>query len=76
MKTPHDQEEAASGTPFWLHAAISNAPRTVHAIPLLDLDQLDLREAQAAPLIVALADIIEATCARSTAVPMTHAVAA
>jgi hypothetical protein len=43
---------------------------------LLDLDQLDLREAQAAPLIVALADIIEATCARSTAVPKTHAVAA
>lgn len=76
MKTPLDPEEAVPSAPFWLHTAISDAPCTVHAIPLLDLDQLDLREAQAAPLIVALADIIEATCARSPAVPMTHAVAA
>ena len=47
-----------------------------HAIPLLGLELLDLKDAQAAPLIAALADIIEATCVHACAVPTTHAAVA
>jgi len=59
-----------------LDQAIAEAPRTSNGIPLLGYDALDLRDAQAAPLISALADIIEATCVLPCAVPTTHAAAA
>jgi hypothetical protein len=58
----------------WLDQAISEAPRTAGGTPLIGFDALDLKDAQAAPLIVALADIIEHTCV--SAVPTTHATAA
>ena len=41
----------------WLDQAIAEAPRTAGGIPLIGADVLDLKDAQAAPLIVALADI-------------------
>jgi hypothetical protein len=61
----------------WLATATDGAPRTPNGIPLIGYDQLDLQDASAAPLISALADIIEATCVRAApVVPMTHAAAA
>jgi len=59
-----------------LDQAIAEAPRTQGGIPLIGAEQLDLRDAQVAPLISLLADLIEATCVLPTAVPMTHASAA
>ncbi len=56
----------------WLDAVISQATGTVHNIPLIDSEQLDLKEAQAAPLIVVLANIIEAECVMTCAEPTTH----
>lgn len=58
----------------WLDQAIAEAPRTAEGIPLIGAADLDLKDAQAAPLIVALADIIERICV--SAVPTTHVVAA
>jgi hypothetical protein len=55
---------------------LASAPRAANGIPLLGLDQLDLKDAQAAPLISVLADIIEALCVIPCAVPTTHASAA
>lgn len=49
---------------------------TIGGIPLIGLDQLDLKDAQTAALISVLADIIEATCVLPAAVPTTHATAA
>jgi hypothetical protein len=60
----------------WLDQTTTAASHTPSGIPLLDLDGLDLKDAQAVPLISALADIIEATCVLPAAVPMTHATAA
>lgn len=54
----------------------AEAPRTAEGIPLVGLDEIDLKDAQVAPLIVALADIIESACVRPAAVPVTHAQAA
>ena len=59
----------------WLDQATAKAP-CLNDIPLIGFDQLDLKMASAAPLISALADIVEATCVRPTAVPTTHAAAA
>ena len=53
-------------------AELVAAPRAANGIPLIGLDDLDLKDAQAAPLIAALADIIEATCVLPAAVPMTQ----
>jgi hypothetical protein len=60
----------------WLETAIGDDPRTPGDIPLIGVDQLHLRDAQAAPLIAVLADIILSTCVQATAVPTTHANAA
>jgi hypothetical protein len=56
--------------------AVADAPYSINDIPLIDLDQLHLRDAQAAPLIAILADIILATCVQVAAVPTTHVNAA
>jgi hypothetical protein len=58
----------------WLDQAIAEAPRTEGGIPLLGAETLDLKDAAAVSLIVALADIIERACI--SAVPTTHVVAA
>ena len=55
---------------IWLDQAIAEAPRSESGIPLIGAEALDLRDTQAAPLIVALADIVEALCV--SAVPTTH----
>lgn len=60
----------------WLDEATSSARHTPNGVPLIGYDALDIKDAQAAPLIVALADIIEATCVVPCVVPMTHATAA
>lgn len=60
----------------WLDQATAGADRAPGDIPLIGLDQLDLRDAQAVPLISALADIIEAACVLPAAVSTTHATAA
>lgn len=60
----------------WLEEAIANAPQTTTGVPLIGAESLHLRDANAAALINALADIIEAACVLPTAVPMTHAEAA
>jgi hypothetical protein len=57
-------------------ADLASAPCSPNGIPLISLDTLDLKDAQAAPLISALADIIEALCIVPCAVPTTHASAA
>jgi hypothetical protein len=57
----------------WFDQAIHEAPRTDAGIPLIGTELLDLKDAQAAPLIVALADIIEAACVQAAVMPMTHA---
>jgi hypothetical protein len=57
----------------WLDQVSAEAPRTATGIPLIGFDQLDLKDASAAPLISVLADIIQAACVQPTAVPMTHA---
>jgi hypothetical protein len=62
--------------PLPLAADLVSAPRSPNGIPLIGLDALDLKDAQAAPLISALADIIEALCVVPCAVPTTHASAA
>ncbi len=56
--------------------AMADVPRTSSGIPLLDVAQLDLKDAQAAALISALADIIEAPCVIPCDVPTMHATAA
>jgi hypothetical protein len=45
-------------------------------IPMIGYGDLDLKDAQAAALISALADIIEASCTVPSVVPTTHAAAA
>jgi hypothetical protein len=60
----------------WLDQVIATAPHTANDIPLIGAESLDLKDAQATPLIVVLADIIEATCVRTAVVPTTHVVAA
>ena len=60
----------------WLDQAIAEAAHTTGGIPLIGADVLELKDAQAAPLIVVLADIIEASCVRPAAVSTTHATAA
>ena len=60
----------------WLDQTITEDSHITEGIPLIGLGQLHLRDAQAAPLIVALADIIESVCVHSAAVPTTHATAA
>jgi hypothetical protein len=59
-----------------LDQAITESQCTPNGIPLIGVAELDLKDAQAAPLIVLLADIVEAACVRPAAVPMTHAKAA
>jgi hypothetical protein len=59
-----------------LDTAIAQGQRTQIGIPLIEADKLDLKDAQAAPLIILLADIVEAACVRPSAVPMTHVNAA
>jgi len=55
---------------------MAETSHTATGIPLIGYDDLDLKDAQAVPLISVLADIIEATCVLPTAVPTTHAEAA
>ena len=59
-----------------LNQIIADAPYSINGIPLIDLDQLHLRDAQAAPLIAVLADIILSTCVQVAVVPETHVNAA
>jgi hypothetical protein len=49
----------------WLDQATITAPRSPDGIPLIGLDQLDLKEANAAALVNAMADIIVATCSHT-----------
>jgi hypothetical protein len=60
----------------WLDQAKAEAPRTANDIPLIEGDALDFRNAQVAPLIILLADVIEAACVWPSAVSSTHANAA
>lgn len=62
----------------WLGMSIDAAPSQHNSIPpLIGLDQLSLKDAQAAPLVALLADVIESTCVgASFVVPATHANAA
>lgn len=59
-----------------MHTAISTAKRTTNSIPLIGLADTNTKEAQVAALISVLADMIESTCVRSSAMPTTHASAA
>jgi hypothetical protein len=59
-----------------LAAATADVPRTSTGIPLIDATKLDLKDAQIAPLIILLADVIEAACVQLSVVPMMHANAA
>jgi hypothetical protein len=52
----------------WLAEVSAAAPRAGE-VPLIGYDELDLQDAQAAALISVLADIIEASCVVSSAMP-------
>jgi hypothetical protein len=61
----------------WIDQVTTDTPRAACGIPLIGFDQLDLKDASAAPLISVLADIILSTCVTASAVvPETHASAA
>lgn len=78
LRQANESEDSHGESPFvtWLATEIAKAPWTTTGIPLIGYNDLDLKDAQAVPLISALADIIEATCIRPAAVPTTHATAA
>jgi hypothetical protein len=60
----------------WLEEAIADTPYSLNGIALPGLEQLHLRDAQVAPLIALLAEIMLSTCTQVDAVPTTHASAA
>jgi hypothetical protein len=60
-----------------LAAAVVTAPRTPNGIPLIGYNQLEIKDANAAPLISVLADIVLAACAQPLlTLPQAYAAAA